>query len=70
MRHSELVSESHGFQAELGVTNIQTLFLRQKRISKKQGSGDYSVEVIPDPIPNSEVKLYNADGTCPYGPGE
>ena len=25
--------------------------------------GDYSEEVIPDPIPNSEVKLFSADGT-------
>ena len=27
-------------------------------------SGDDSIEVTPDPIPNSEVKLYNADGTA------
>ncbi len=25
--------------------------------------GDYCVSVIPDPIPNSEVKTYSADGT-------
>ena len=25
--------------------------------------GDYCEEVIPDPIPNSEVKLFSADGT-------
>ena len=25
--------------------------------------GDYSEEVIPDPIPNSEVKLFSANGT-------
>ena len=25
--------------------------------------GNYSEEVIPDPIPNSEVKLFSADGT-------
>lgn len=28
-------------------------------------SGDFSGEEIPDPIPNSEVKLARADGTCP-----
>ncbi len=28
-------------------------------------SGDFSDEEIPDPIPNSEVKLVSADGTCP-----
>ena len=27
--------------------------------------GDYCEEVIPDPIPNSEVKLFSADGTLP-----
>ena len=26
-------------------------------------AGDYCVGVIPDPIPNSEVKPYSADGT-------
>ena len=26
-------------------------------------SGDFSIEDTPDPIPNSEVKLYCADGT-------
>lgn len=25
--------------------------------------GDYSEEVTPDPMPNSEVKLFSADGT-------
>ncbi len=27
-------------------------------------SGDIIEEVIPDPIPNSEVKLFGADGTA------
>jgi hypothetical protein len=27
-------------------------------------SGDNGIEVTPDPIPNSEVKLYSADGTA------
>ena len=27
-------------------------------------SGDYGIEETPDPIPNSEVKLYSADGTA------
>ena len=26
-------------------------------------AGDYCVGVIPDPIPNSEVKPYSANGT-------
>ena len=30
---------------------------------EKNPPGDYSEEVIPDPIPNSEVKLFSADGT-------
>ena len=25
--------------------------------------GDYCEKVIPDPIPNSEVKFFSADGT-------
>ena len=29
----------------------------------KLGAGDYCVGVIPDPIPNSEVKPSCADGT-------
>ena len=28
-------------------------------------TGDFSNEEIPDPIPNSEVKLVSADGTYP-----
>ena len=27
-------------------------------------SGDFIEEAIPDPIPNSEVKLFRADGTA------
>ncbi len=34
-------------------------------ISYKSVPGDYCEEVIPDPIPNSEVKLFSADGTLP-----
>ena len=29
-----------------------------------QGSGDDIEEVTPEPIPNSEVKLFGADGTA------
>ena len=29
----------------------------------KACAGDYCVSVIPDPIPNSEVKPYSANGT-------
>ena len=29
-----------------------------------QLSGDFVEEAIPDPIPNSEVKLFRADGTA------
>ena len=29
----------------------------------KQRAGDYCESVIPDPIPNSEVKPFCADGT-------
>ena len=33
-------------------------------------SGDYSKEETPDPIPNSEVKLFSADGTAYFNVGE
>ena len=32
--------------------------------------GGYSVGETHDPIPNSNVKPYRADGTLPYGMGE
>ena len=35
-----------------------------KRTTLKVSGGD-SREDTPDPIPNSEVKLSKADGTCP-----
>ena len=31
----------------------------------KQLAGNYCAGVIPDPIPNSEVKTCSADGTLP-----
>ena len=34
-----------------------------KRIRYKNNAGDYCEGVIPDPIPNSEVKPFCADGT-------
>ena len=36
----------------------------------KKISGDYTFEVTPDPIPNSEVKLLWADGTWTAGSRE
>ena len=33
-------------------------------INSHKFSGDYGIEETPDPIPNSEVKLYSADGTA------
>ena len=33
------------------------------KISINPLPGDYSESVIPDPIPNSEVKPFSADGT-------
>ena len=32
----------------------------------KANAGDYCVGVTPDPIPNSEVKPYSANGTLSY----
>ncbi len=33
-------------------------------------SGDYSKEVTPVPMPNTEVKLLSADGSRTYDPQE
>ena len=33
-------------------------------VDDAQNSGDFIAEAIPDPIPNSEVKLRRADGTA------
>ena len=30
----------------------------------EKNSGGYNIEVTPVPIPNTEVKLYSADGTA------
>ena len=38
--------------------SLQYYFIRYKDIA-----GDYCESVIPDPIPNSEVKPFSADGT-------
>jgi hypothetical protein len=44
-------------------------FLVKYRVTRSKGqspklSGDFIEEAIPDPIPNSEVKLFGADGTA------
>ena len=40
------------------------MLLRNYILSNIRLSGDYSVGATPDPIPNSEVKSYSADGTA------
>ena len=37
---------------------------RGRKFCETKFSGDYSEEVPPEPIPNSEVKLLSADGTA------
>ena len=37
---------------------------RGRHHSAQKLSGDFVEEAIPDPIPNSEVKLLRADGTA------
>ena len=39
---------------------LQSFYFRYNTLA-----GDYCEEVIPDPIPNSEVKLFSANGTLP-----
>tara|TARA_Y100001970_G_scaffold250463_1_gene322225 strand:+ start:157 stop:327 length:171 start_codon:yes stop_codon:yes gene_type:complete len=45
----------------------QFLFFQQTfpyNLNSHKFSGDNGIEETPDPIPNSEVKLYSADGTA------
>ena len=35
-----------------------------RSVRRPKLSGDFIEEAIPDPIPNSEVKLFGADGTA------
>ena len=37
--------------------------ITKKKVIKTEYSGDYSVVVLPESIPNSEVKCRNADGS-------
>ena len=51
-----------------GATNLGgnlLIYLFTKKLIKyiPYGPGDYCEGVIPDPIPNSEVKSFSADGT-------
>ena len=43
--------------------SVTTEVMRSAKIDA-QTSGDFVEEAIPDPIPNSEVKLFRADGTA------
>ena len=54
LKNITLKEKSFSFEPEV------TIKLSKK---KYKFSGDYSEEVIPDPIPNSEVKPFSADGT-------
>ena len=47
------------------VVIIFNMFTKQYYLYISLAPGDYCEEVIPDPIPNSEVKLFSADGTLP-----
>ena len=58
----------------ISVLILTSIFLNGSKLNKitknfniyiPYGPGDYCEGVIPDPIPNSEVKLFSADGTLP-----
>ena len=42
---------------------LKKAYLHINEILYKASAGDYCESVIPDPIPNSEVKPFCADGT-------
>ncbi len=42
---------------------VDLVYLHTHLNMYKTGAGNYCVGVIPDPIPNSEVKPLSADGT-------
>ena len=43
---------------------IKAATLHTQLAKRPKLSGDFIEEAIPDPIPNSEVKLFGADGTA------
>ena len=47
----------------LGCNLLIYLFTKKFNEYIPYGPGDYCEGVIPDPIPNSEVKPFSADGT-------
>ena len=56
------------FSIQLEMSSVVTMLLDEKGknfdINSHKFSGNYGIEETPDPIPNSEVKLYCADGTA------
>ena len=40
--------------------------ITKKKVIKTEYSGDHSAVVLPDSIPNSEVKCRNADGSVGF----
>jgi hypothetical protein len=55
-------SDLNRAEARVG-RNDQLQRLRDRRITQQVSGGDFE-EATPDPIPNSEVKLFGADGTA------
>ena len=51
-----ILRENHRLKSKI-------VYLQFFGIRYKSSAGDYCEGVIPDPIPNSEVKPFSADGT-------
>ena len=55
------VQEKQSWYLMITISNL--IFDMYQSFKYKFAPGNYGVSEIPDPIPNSEVKAYSADGT-------
>ena len=55
---------------EEDVSRVLFVSVIRKRVAPEIFAGGYREEETPDPIPNSEVKLFLADGTAHKSVGE
>ena len=63
LRQSTIGANSFHFRVRDGIECLSVAIITRKLVSIKLTPGDYCEGVIPDPIPNSEVKPFCADGT-------
>ena len=62
-RYVDIVEVASSILAMPTIFKVKFLFTNTKMFNICSVPGDYCEGVIPDPIPNSEVKPFSADGT-------